>query len=56
MRNFNIGVCAFLRDGLASYKAPSVVVVVDAVPRNAMGKVNKRSLVGLFGASRGSSK
>ena len=41
---------AFLRDGLASYKAPSVVVVVDAVPRNAMGKVNKRSLVGLFGS------
>ena len=39
---------AFLRDRLASYKAPGVVVVVDAVPRNAMGKVNKRSLVGLF--------
>ena len=41
---------AFLRDRLASYKAPGVVVVVDAVPRNAMGKVNKRSLVGLFGS------
>lgn len=47
---------AFLKDRMASYKAPGVVVVVDAVPRNAMGKVNKRSLVGLFGASRGSSK
>lgn len=47
---------AFLKDRMASYKAPGVVVVVDAVPRNAMGKVNKRSLVGLFGARRGSSK
>ncbi len=47
---------AFLKDRMASYKAPGVVVVVDAVPRNAMGKVNKRSLVGLFGTSRGSSK
>ncbi|KAI0023741.1 AMP-binding enzyme-domain-containing protein [Xylariomycetidae sp. FL0641] len=34
-----------LRDRLANYKIPQVLRVVDAIPRNAMGKVNKKQLV-----------
>eukprot|EP00047_Mylnosiga_fluctuans_P020659 m.94754 g.94754 ORF g.94754 m.94754 type:complete len:517 (-) comp8581_c0_seq3:108-1658(-) len=30
---------------LASYKLPSVLKILDAIPRNAMGKVNKKELV-----------
>jgi acyl-CoA synthetase (AMP-forming)/AMP-acid ligase II len=35
---------AHLRDRLASYKKPSAIVVVAALPRNAAGKVLKREL------------
>ncbi|KAH6657349.1 AMP-binding enzyme [Truncatella angustata] len=34
-----------LRDRLANYKIPQVLRVVDSIPRNAMGKVNKKTLV-----------
>ena len=33
---------------LAVYKVPSLLLVLDALPRNAMGKVVKPSVVGLF--------
>lgn len=32
------------RERLASYKAPSIVRTVDAIERNAMGKINKKLL------------
>ncbi|KAK8104198.1 uncharacterized protein PG998_011231 [Apiospora kogelbergensis] len=35
-----------LRDRLANYKIPQVLRVVESIPRNAMGKVNKKTLVG----------
>ncbi|KPI45996.1 Acyl-CoA synthetase family member 3, mitochondrial [Cyphellophora attinorum] len=34
-----------LKDRLANYKVPMELRVVDGIPRNAMGKVNKKSLV-----------
>lgn len=34
-----------LRDRLANYKIPQVLRIVDGIPRNAMGKVNKKTLV-----------
>ncbi|WYZ44222.1 hypothetical protein EsH8_VII_000658 [Colletotrichum jinshuiense] len=34
-----------LRDRLANYKIPQVLKVVDHIPRNAMGKINKKQLV-----------
>ena len=34
-----------LRDSLAAFKLPQHLVVVPALPRNAMGKVNKKALV-----------
>jgi acyl-CoA synthetase (AMP-forming)/AMP-acid ligase II len=34
-----------LRDVLANYKIPQEFVVLDSLPRNAMGKVNKKALV-----------
>jgi malonyl-CoA/methylmalonyl-CoA synthetase len=34
-----------LKDRLANYKVPMEMRVVDGIPRNAMGKVNKKSLV-----------
>jgi malonyl-CoA/methylmalonyl-CoA synthetase len=34
-----------LRDRLANYKIPQVLKVVDDIPKNAMGKINKKSLV-----------
>jgi acyl-CoA synthetase (AMP-forming)/AMP-acid ligase II len=33
------------RDQLADYKAPDVVVVADSLPRNSMGKVDKKALL-----------
>ncbi len=36
--------CSALRDRLAAYKVPKRIVVVDALPRNAMGKVDKAAL------------
>ena len=35
---------AFARDALASYKLPRRVVAVDALPRNALGKVMRHEL------------
>jgi len=37
-------VLEFIRSDLASYKKPSAVVYVDALPRNASGKILKRDL------------
>ncbi|KAM0441138.1 hypothetical protein ACHAPT_000443 [Fusarium lateritium] len=34
-----------LKDRLASYKIPQVMRIVDHIPRNAMGKINKKQLV-----------
>lgn len=34
-----------LKDRLAVYKIPVEMRVVDAIPRNAMGKINKKTLV-----------
>ncbi|OJD36860.1 amp-binding enzyme [Diplodia corticola] len=34
-----------LRDVLANYKIPTELKLVDNIPRNAMGKINKRALV-----------
>ncbi|MGB1081953.1 MAG: AMP-binding enzyme, partial [Alphaproteobacteria bacterium] len=46
-------VAAFLADRLARFKQPRQVVLVDALPRNAMGKVQKKALredhAGLYG-------
>lgn len=36
------------RDVLAPYKVPTLVRAVDAIPRNAMGKTNKKELAALF--------
>jgi acyl-CoA synthetase (AMP-forming)/AMP-acid ligase II len=37
-----------LRERLASFKVPKVVHVVEALPRNAMGKVEKQRLIASF--------
>lgn len=34
-----------LKDRLANYKIPQVMRIVDDIPRNAMGKINKKQLV-----------
>jgi malonyl-CoA/methylmalonyl-CoA synthetase len=39
---------AWCKERLASYKAPSRLELVEALPRNAMGKVTKPDLRGLF--------
>jgi acyl-CoA synthetase (AMP-forming)/AMP-acid ligase II len=39
---------AFARERLARYKVPDEIALVAALPRNAMGKVVKRELEGLF--------
>jgi malonyl-CoA/methylmalonyl-CoA synthetase len=41
---------AALRERLASFKVPKVVRVVDALPRNAMGKVEKQRLIQSYAA------
>ena len=33
---------------MARYKVPSRIVIVDEIPKNAMGKINKKSLRSLF--------
>lgn len=33
---------------LASYKLPTAIKLVDAIPKNPMGKINKKSLLQLF--------
>jgi malonyl-CoA/methylmalonyl-CoA synthetase len=40
---------AALRERLASFKVPKAVHVIDALPRNAMGKVEKQRLIATFG-------
>ena len=40
----------FSRDRLASYKKPTVLVVIDALPRNASGKVLKHELRSRYGS------
>ena len=44
---------AWLRERLAAYKVPKRVVVLDALPRNATGKVLKRHLLQSEHPSRG---
>jgi malonyl-CoA/methylmalonyl-CoA synthetase len=38
----------FARSELASYQLPSLLKAVGAIPKNAMGKVNKKELVRIF--------
>ncbi|RIB07082.1 putative peroxisomal AMP binding enzyme [Gigaspora rosea] len=38
----------FAKDKLAHYKLPTLLKVINEIPRNAMGKVNKKELVKLF--------
>ena len=38
------GLLAWARDRMPPYQVPTKVFIVDAIPRNAMGKVNKRAL------------
>ena len=45
------GVTTFCRDRLARYKVPERLLVVDSLPRNAMGKVVKAELVPRFDRS-----
>jgi acyl-CoA synthetase (AMP-forming)/AMP-acid ligase II len=37
-------IIAFARERLATYKCPRRVVVLDKLPRNAMGKVERKKL------------
>lgn len=37
---------------MAQYKTPTRIVWLDEIPKNAMGKVNKKELVGLFDLSK----
>lgn len=37
-----------LKTQLAVYKVPAMLKVVHELPKNAMGKVTKKDLVGLF--------
>ena len=39
---------AFAEERLPPYQVPHTVIYVDAIPRNAMGKVNKKQLGTLF--------
>lgn len=41
-----------LRDVLANYKIPTELKIVDGIPRNAMGKINKKALVQALFAGR----
>ncbi len=41
---------SWAKERLASYKIPSRLLIVDALPRNAMGKVTKPAIVDLFKA------
>jgi malonyl-CoA/methylmalonyl-CoA synthetase len=36
------------RSRLANYKIPRKIIVVSEIPRNAMGKINKKELVKMF--------
>ena len=39
---------AFCRERLATYKCPKTYELVDALPRNAMGKLDKRALQDIY--------
>ena len=39
---------AWCRERLAPYRVPKTLIVVDELPRNAMGKVLKRELAAVF--------
>jgi len=39
---------SWCRDRLAAYQIPRKIVVVDSIPRNAMGKINKKQLIASF--------
>ena len=43
-------VVAFCRERLAAYKCPRAVEIVDEIPRNATGKILKRTLRGTYGS------
>jgi malonyl-CoA/methylmalonyl-CoA synthetase len=38
----------FLKDKIASYKIPKLVLNLDSIPKNSMHKINKKELVKLF--------
>ncbi|MDQ1238681.1 MAG: O-succinylbenzoate--CoA ligase, partial [Thermodesulfobacteriota bacterium] len=38
----------FCKERLAGYKCPKMVVMMDALPRNAMGKIEKNQLIEKF--------
>jgi malonyl-CoA/methylmalonyl-CoA synthetase len=42
---------AWSKERLAAYKSPSLLLVVDDLPRNAMGKVQKPAVATLFASS-----
>ena len=42
---------AFCAERLARFKAPKRIIFIDALPRNATGKVHKPSLRGRFGTA-----
>ena len=42
-------IAAALREGLAGFKVPRKLVVVDELPRNTMGKVQKNALRDTYG-------
>jgi acyl-coenzyme A synthetase/AMP-(fatty) acid ligase len=47
--------CAWARELLAAHKLPSRLRVLDALPRNAVGKVMKTAVAALFEAASGDS-
>lgn len=49
LNTFDIGILKdFLKTRLALYKQPRVYKVLDGIPRNALGKVNKKELKNYF--------
>lgn len=46
---------AWAREFLAPYKLPSRLLVLDALPRNAMGKVTKPGVAAMFQTAGGGS-
>ena len=48
-KEFNLKILSdFLKTRLAPYKQPKAFHFVDSIPRNALGKVNKKDLVKFF--------
>jgi len=47
---------AWAKESLATHKLPSRLLVLDALPRNAVGKVIKPALAGMFQTSSGDPK